>query len=204
VSQHSSDADPPGSSFLGEAPPSPGAERLFDGDRKDPGYVMNTSRLWAHDPAALDGLTELLDHVSRAASLTYRQRAVIVTCCASTLGDSYCSLAWGRRLAGEVGADTAGRVLRGDDAHLDTAERALARWARRVAGDPNATTAADVQELRDAGFDDAQIFAVTAYAALRIAFSTVNDALGAPPDRELRVVVPPDVRDAVTFGRPAG
>jgi alkylhydroperoxidase family enzyme len=78
----------------------------------------------------------------------------------------------------------------------------LARWARRVTGDPNSTAAADVQALRDAGFDDEQIFAITVYVALRIAFSTVNDALGARPDRRLADSVPAPVRAAVTFGRP--
>ena len=81
-------------------------------------------------------------------------------------------------------------------------ERALARWARQLARDPNATTAADVQSLRAAGFDEAQIFAISAFVALRIAFSTVNDALGAQPDPQLGVETPAAVRDAVTFGRP--
>lgn len=58
--------------------------------------------------------------------------------------------------------------------------------------------------MRDAGFDDAQIFAVTLFVALRIAFSTVNDALGTRPDRELGDTVPAPVRDAVTFGRAIG
>jgi alkylhydroperoxidase family enzyme len=211
VSQHSPDSSagqsPPGprpaTSFLDEAPPSFAAQRLFEDDVNGLGYVMNASRLWAHDPAALDGLSALLGHVTRSGSLTYRQRAILVTACASSLGDSYCSLAWGNRLAGEGGAEFAESVLRGDDGPLDSSERALARWARRLARDPNATTAADVQSLRDAGFEDAQIFAVSVFVALRIAFSTVNDALGAQPDGQLRVDAPAVVRDAVTFGRPA-
>jgi alkylhydroperoxidase family enzyme len=85
---------------------------------------------------------------------------------------------------------------------LDETDRALARWARKVARDPNGTTTNDIQSLRDAGFDDAQIFAISAFVALRIAFSTVNDALGAQPDQQLGVEVPDAVRDAVTFGRP--
>jgi alkylhydroperoxidase family enzyme len=125
-----------------------------------------------------------------------------VTSCASTLGDSYCSLVWGKRLAEHAGNEAAAAVLRGDDAALDVSERALARWARRVADDPNSTTVADVDELRAAGFDDAQIFAITVYAALRLAFSTVNDALGALPDRRLSHEVPTEIRDAVSFGRP--
>ncbi len=79
------------------------------------------------------------------ASLTFRQRAILVTACASALGDSYCSLAWGKKLAGDAGATVAEGVLRGDDAALDDTERVLARWARQLARDPNSTTAADVQ-----------------------------------------------------------
>jgi uncharacterized peroxidase-related enzyme len=197
------DAAPwPATSFLADAPPSPGAERLVDADLKGLGYVMNISRLWAYDPAALHGLTDLLGHVTQSGSLTHRQRAILVTSCASALGDSYCSLAWGKRLAAEAGSEVASRVLRGDDASLDSTERALARWARRLARDPNSTTPADVQSLRAVGFDDVQIFAITVFVALRIAFSTVNDALGTQPDRQLGVDAPEAVRDAVTFGRP--
>jgi alkylhydroperoxidase family enzyme len=205
MSQHSSDTggdERAATSFLEEPLPSTGAQRLFDDDVKGLGYVMNASRLWAHDPAALDALSDLLGHVTSAGSLTHRQRAILIACCASTIGDSYCSLSWGKKLADDLGAEAAARVLRGDDAPLDNRDRALARWARQLAGDPNSTTTADVQMLRAEGFDNAQIFAITVYAALRIAFSTVNDALGALPDRQLGVEVPAEVCNAVDFGRP--
>ncbi len=78
----------------------------------------------------------------------------------------------------------------------------MAVWARKVARDPNGTSAADVQELRDAAFSDDQIFAITVFVALRIAFSTVNDALGICPDAALRSTAPQEVLEAVTFGRP--
>ena len=164
---------------------------------------MNASKLWAHDPAALEGLSDLLGLVTRTGSLAYRQRAVLVASCASALGDSYCSLAWGTKLAAEAGVDVAERVLRGDDTSLDDSERMLARWARQLARDPNSTTSGDVAAMRAAGFDDAQIFAITVFVALRIAFSTVNDALGALPDRQLGVEAPAEVLDVVArFGRP--
>jgi alkylhydroperoxidase family enzyme len=79
----------------------------------------------------------------------------------------------------------------------------MAAWARKVARDPNATTPADIQALRDTGLDDRQIFAITAFVALRLAFSTINDALGAQPDAQLAQSVPQEVREAVTYGRPA-
>ena len=39
------------------------------------------------------------------------------------------------------------------------------------------TTASDVEQLRTLGFHDSQILALTIYLGLRVAFSTVNDAL---------------------------
>ncbi|QWZ06496.1 methyltransferase domain-containing protein [Nocardioides panacis] len=112
-------------------------------------------------------------------------------------GDSVLDVACGAGLALELAA-ARGATCAG----IDASERALAGWARRVARDPNATTAEDVQVLRDAGFDDARILAVTAFVALRLAFSTVNDALGCRPDRAVVDGLPEPVSAAVTWGRP--
>ena len=49
---------------------------------------------------------------------------------------------------------------------------------------------------------DGQIFAITSFVALRLAFSTINDSLGAQPDAQLALSVPQQVREAVTYGRP--
>jgi uncharacterized peroxidase-related enzyme len=192
----------PNVSFLAPAPPTPEGQALYDGDLADMGFVMNLSRVWAYQPSAQQGLADLMAQAVDAASLSFRQRGILVTATASAMGDSYCSLAWGQRLAREAGDDVSATVLRGDDAPLDPTERALARWARQVARDPNATTAQDVDELRAVGFDDAQIFALTCYVAFRLAFSTINDAVGTRPDHDLAASVPAPVRDAVTFGRP--
>jgi alkylhydroperoxidase family enzyme len=77
----------------------------------------------------------------------------------------------------------------------------MASWARKVVRDPNATTTADVQELRDAGLSEEQIFSITAFVALRVAFSTVNDALGACPDAQLVDSLPAAVTESVSYGR---
>jgi uncharacterized peroxidase-related enzyme len=190
------------SSFLNEPPTTPEARALFDDDVDDVGYVMNTTRLWAHQPAAVTGLFELLGRVNAEGGFSLRERGILVSATASALGDSYCALAWGAKLGKEAEPALAAAVISGVDNGLTDRERAMARWARAVARDPNGTTASDVLALRDAGFDDRQIFAMTAFAALRIAFSTVNDALGAAPDAELRQTAPAPVLAAVTFGRP--
>jgi uncharacterized peroxidase-related enzyme len=178
------------------------ARQMFDEDTAELGYVMAATRLWAYQPHAVIALFDLARQITAEQTLTVRQRSVLVTACASALGDSYCALVWGNRLAERSTPDTAAGVLRGVDDGLTSDERALAAWARTVARTPNGATLADVERLRAAGFSDPQIFAITAFVALRLAFSTVNDALGLRPDAALRTTTPTVVRDAVTFGRP--
>jgi uncharacterized peroxidase-related enzyme len=185
--------------FLSEPPETDQVLAIYDEDVADRGYVMNLSRVWAHLPRVNAAFTRAIEAAS--AGLTVRERGVLVTACASTMGDSYCSLAWGRRFSDEAGIEAAVGVLTGTDEGLSDPERALAVWARKVTSDPNGTTAADVEALRAAGYDDARILALTVYVAVRRAFSTVNDALGAVPDDELRDAAPPAVRDVVTWGR---
>ena len=189
-------------SFLEEPPVSRQAQELFDEDLAEDGFVWNVSRLWAHQPDTLRQLFELMSQAFRASGLSFRQRGILVTAAASTLGDSYCSLAWGGKLAKASDATLAAGVLTADDAGLTDQEKAIAGWARKVAKDPNATTPADIQALRDCGLDDGQIFAVTTFVALRLAFSTINDSLGAQPDLQLAESLPREVREAVTYGRP--
>jgi len=188
-------------SFLQDPPVSPQVQALYDEDLAGGGYVSNGSRLWAHQPDTKKGLFELMSQALSPSGLTFRQRGILVTAAASALGDSYCSLAWGGKLGKASGAAIAAGVLNGSDAGLTDQEKAMAGWARKVARDPNATTPADVQALRDAGLDDGQIFAITAFVALRLAFSTINDSLGAQPDAELAQSLPQEVREAVTYGR---
>jgi uncharacterized peroxidase-related enzyme len=189
-------------SFLEEPPDSPEVQELFDDDLSDDGFVWNVSRLWAHQPVTLKQLFALMSDAFRASGLSFRQRGILVTAAASTLGDSYCSLAWGGKLAKASDAALAAGVLTGSDTGLTEQEKAMAAWARKVARDPNATTPADIATLRDCGLDDEQIFAITAFVALRLAFSTINDSLGAQPDAQLAQSLPREVREAVTYGRP--
>jgi uncharacterized peroxidase-related enzyme len=188
-------------SFLEEPTVSAQVQALYDEDIADDGYVWNVSRLWAHQPESVEQLFGLMSQAFKPSGLSFRQRGILVTAAASALGDSYCSLAWGGKLGKASDPDVAAGVLNGSDAGLTAQEKAMATWARKVARDPNATTTADVQALRDSGLDDSQIFAITTFVALRLAFSTINDALGAQPDAQLAESLPREVRDAVTWGR---
>jgi uncharacterized peroxidase-related enzyme len=143
----------------------------------------------------------LREDLLTGSSLSPREVAVMVAATAATLGDAYCALAWGERLAALSDDETAAAVLEGRRPQLSERESALADWSRRVVHDPNATSEADVARLRAAGLDDREIFEATAWIAVRLAFSTVNDALGARPDGQLVEKTPRRVRDAVTYGR---
>ena len=189
-------------SFLDDPELDEHVERMYADDLSGQGYVAHLTRVWAHSPEALAALSYVLHQATVTAGLDMRTRALLVSACAATIGDSYCSLAFGSKLAREAGDEVAAAVLRDRDATLSAEERTLVRWARRVSRDPSATTAEDVDALRALGYDDRQIFAITVFVALRLAFSTVNDALGATPDAELVARVPAAVRSAVTYGRP--
>lgn len=189
--------------FVRDPAPHPDVAAMLDADRAEHGFVMNLTRVWAHQPDVHRAYVALVTAAADAAGLTMRDRGVLVTALASTMGDSYCSLAWGGRLADE--ADDPGvpvAVLTGSDEGLDERDRALAAWARAVARDPGSTTPDDVDRLRSAGLDDAQVVAATVYVAARLAFSSVNGALGARPDAGLRGSTPPEVLAAITWGRP--
>lgn len=177
-------------------------QALFDGDVNQVGYVMNLTRAWAWHPRLKSGLFDLLGEAAEGAGLTFRDKGVLVTAMAAAMGDSYCSLAWGTRLASASDPANAASVLAAPSEVAERRDAALADWARRLVSDPNAATAADVDELRSVGFDDSQIAALTIFVGLRLAFSTVNDGLGIAPDRQLAEDAPDEVRAAVTYGRP--
>ena len=188
--------------FLAEPASTPLREQMHTTDRYALGYVANLTRVWAQCPEALATLSHGLALAVGVGRLEPRHRVVLATATGAVAGDSYCSIAWGSKLAATAGEQAAAGVLTGDDSGLDPVEQALADWARRVTRAPSETTRQDVDRLRALGFDDEQVFAVTLFVALRLAFSTVNDALGAVPDAELAAQAPAAVLAAVTFGRP--
>jgi uncharacterized peroxidase-related enzyme len=165
------------------------------------GYINNHTRLWGWRPDVMTELQTLCSDLTADSGLSPREVAVMVTAMAAARGDSYCSLAWGQKLADLSDEATAANVITAHPANLSVREAALAGWSRQLVRDPNATNRADVDRLRQAGLSDRDIFEATTWIAMRMAFSTVNGALGARPDRQLAQRTPQLVRNAVTFGR---
>jgi uncharacterized peroxidase-related enzyme len=188
--------------FLREPPASDATDAAFDEDRDADGYVNNWTRLWSWRPDLLGAFSELRASLMDSSALADRDWAVLVTATASERGDSYCSLAWGARLAKLSDDATAAQIIAGAPAPaLSEREAALADWARQVVRDPNATTEGDVARLRELGLGDREIFEATAFVAFRLALSATNDALGAAPDKQLADAAPDPVRAAVNYGR---
>jgi uncharacterized peroxidase-related enzyme len=188
--------------FLEDPPHSKEVEADFEADREEDGYVTNGTRLWAWRPGLFGEFRALRSELMQSSALADRDWAILVTATASQLNDSYCSLAWGPRLAELSDAETSAQVLTGLPASsLSERENALAEWARKVVRDPNATTSEDVARLREVGLGEQEIFDATAFIAFRLALATVNDALGAAPDKQLVDAAPEPIRRVVTYGR---
>ena len=190
--------------FITEPENSADTARVYQSSVDSQGFVMNLTRAWAWRPDVFEGFAALRSLLTTHSSLSKREQAVIVCATAAELGDAYCSLAWGETLAAQAGAATAAAVIGASaDNGLNARERALAEWSRKIVDDPNATSAQDVTALRSAGLSEKEIVEATMFAAFRLAFSTVNDALGVKPDWELAQSAPEEIMAAVTFGRPA-
>ncbi|MEV6815245.1 hypothetical protein [Micromonospora sp. NPDC051296] len=190
--------------FLVDPPETPAVTTVYEADVTSDGYVNNLTRVWCWRPDVLASFQALRADLLSGSDLSPRDVAVMVAATAAARGDAYCALAWGTRLAELSDEATAAKVLRGVDGGLSERDAALAGWSRQVVQNPNTTTEAHVNRLRDLGLSDRAIFEVTAWIAFRLAFSTINDALGARPDPQLAERAPRLVREAVTYGRRIG
>lgn len=189
--------------FISQPPHNDDVTRIYASSLRSQGFLMNLTRAWAWRPEVFEGFAALRAQLTSNSTLTQRDLAILVTATAAAIGDSYCALAWGTTLAREAGPAIASAVLRNDSpGTLPSRDQALATWARKVARDPNGTMSADVAHLREVGLSEREIVEATMFIAFRMAFSSVNDALGVNPDWELAAAAPPEVARAVAFGRP--
>jgi uncharacterized peroxidase-related enzyme len=188
--------------FLAAPPEDRAVQALYDEARSQDGYVANYIKVWAWRPEVRTAYDETRQLVASQTSLSAREIAVLNSTTASRLGDSYCAIAWGSRLAELTDATTAAALLRRDETpELSERERALVSWASAVVEHPSNTTQTDVDALRAAGLSDRDVVDATLLVAFRLAFGTVNDALGARPDRQLAEAAPQAVLSSVTYGR---
>jgi len=189
--------------FVTPPPQSEDADRIYRASLESQGFPMNLTKVWAWRPEVFEGFAALRAQLTNNSALTKRDLSVLVSATAAAIGDSYCALAWGATLAHETSPAVASAILTNHrTGGVSERDQALAQWARKVAKNPSGTLATDVSDLREAGLTEREIVETTVFVAFRIAFSTVNAALGANPDWQLAAAAPPEVVRAVDFGRP--
>jgi uncharacterized peroxidase-related enzyme len=188
--------------FLSTPPADGLVQDIYGDSESEDGFVANFIRLWCWRPQVHLAYTKTRAMLLDQTELSPRETAVLNSATACTLRDSYCSIAWGTRLANLIDSATAGALLRREETPaLSKREQALVAWVAAVVAQPSGTTRHDVEKLQAAGFSELEIFDATALVAFRLAFSTVNNALGARPDRQLANEAPLEVLASVNYGR---
>ena len=161
---------------------SPALQELYDKNKETLGYIANYTRLFSHRPEVLVAWVNLLKTIRQHTDM--RRYELITLAAAKTLKSSYCSLAHGAVLKEKFypGEDMIAISNDYHHASLSEAEIAMMDFAVKVVRDATAITSYDVQALRDNNFSEAEIFDITAIAAVRCFFSKTLDALAAEPD----------------------
>lgn len=184
-------------SYLEEAPDTDDRAALYTADLQRQGYVANYTEVFAHRPRVYRAWREL--NAAVKAGMDPVRYEVATVAVAAELRSSYCTLAHGQILAGQVGEDLAVRVVAGQANEPEHA--AVTELARKVASSPADITPADLHGLRALGFDDTDLLDVVLAAAARCFFSSVLEATGAEPD-PVYADLPVRLQTALTVGRP--
>ena len=167
------------------------------------GYVANYTKLFALRPNVYAAWQALNGAVKEGMDLRRYELATLAA--ARALKSSYCALAHGKVLRDKFyDAETVGAMARKDNesAGLDETDLAVMEFAAKVARNAPGITAEDVDGLRAHGLSDVDVFQLILAVAARCFFSTALDAAGAEPDAAYRQSIEPELREALTFGRP--
>jgi uncharacterized peroxidase-related enzyme len=175
---------------------------LYEADRLKFGYVPNLTRAFSLRPGVYAAWRELIGQIQ--AGMELRRYELATVAAARNLRSSYCMLAHGSVLASRFLEPEALRAIVADhrNSGLDEVDVAVMDLAEKVADDATSVTQADIDRLRELGLTDPEILDIVLAAAARCFFSKVLDGVGALPDREYEDKLEPDLREALTVGRP--
>ena len=175
---------------------------LYEADRLKFGYVPNLTRAFSLRPGVYAAWRELIGAIQ--AGMELRRYELATVAAARSLRSSYCMLAHGSVLANRFLEPEALRAIVADHrtSGLDEVDVAVMDLAEKVASDATAVTQADIDRLREVGLTDPEILDIVLAAAARSFFSKVLDGVGALPDREYEDKLEPELREALTVGRP--
>lgn len=175
---------------------------LYGPDRERQGYVANYTKVFALRPevyAAWEVLAKTVKH-----NMDLHRYELVTLAAARRLRSSYCALAHGSVLRDRFhDAETVARIASDHhDAGLSCTDVAVMDFTEKVVSGATNVTLDDVETLRGHGLSDTDIFDVVLAAGIRCFFSTVLDAVGTRPDESYATTVEPQLRRALTVGRP--
>lgn len=188
-----------------EAEATGAVREMYETDRATFGELPNLTQAFSLRPEVYGAWRALNGAIKGGMDLRRYELATLAA--ARRLRSSYCALAHGSVLMNNAFlAPDALRALMDDDdgaaaADLSPVDIAVMDLADKVADDATAVSQEDIDRLRAVGLSDTEILDVVLTAAARCFFSTALDALGAAPDAKY-ATLDPDVRDALTIGRP--
>ncbi|HEY6749529.1 MAG TPA: hypothetical protein VI357_27900 [Mycobacteriales bacterium] len=174
---------------------------LYARERHRVGHVPGYARVFGARTGVYDAWRLMVGELTK--TMPPRRFELVTLVAARELRSTYCSVAHGTILTKFLSDDDVARLARGDvpDA-LDEQERAVVAFAGKAARAAADITADDVEGLRRHGLDDEEILDVILATAARCFFSTVLDATGTLADAGFAERMTPDLREALTVGRP--
>lgn len=155
---------------------------IYDGDRKNNGYVPNHAKIVSLRPDVMETWRAFQGSIRK--NLRLRTYELVTMAAANALGCRYCLLAHGAVLL-KNGFDIGQlRAIIADhhNAGLEPAEVAMMDFAQKVIHNANTVRQADIDHLRSFGLSDSAILDITLTTTMRSCFSKTFDALGAEPD----------------------
>ena len=175
---------------------------LYEADRQKFGYVPNLTRAFSLRPGVYAAWRELIGQIQ--AGMELRRYELATVAAAGRLRSSYCMLAHGSVLTTRFMEPEALRAIVADhrNSGLDEVDVAVMDLAEKVADDATSVTQADIDRMRELGLSDPEILDIVLAAAARCFFSKVLDGVGALPDAEYEDKLEPELREALTVGRP--
>jgi uncharacterized peroxidase-related enzyme len=175
---------------------------LYRAEAQRLGFLPNFVKAFSSRPEVYAAWAQLNGTIKRAMDLRRYELATLAA--ARRLRSSYCTLAHGSVLLGQFMDTKSLQAVVADhrNAGLDETDVAVMDLAEKVAADATSVTEADIDRLRALGLSDADVLDVVLAAAARCFFSKVLDAVGARPDARYAERLEPEVREALTVGRP--
>jgi uncharacterized peroxidase-related enzyme len=155
---------------------------IYEGDRKNLGYVPNHARVFSLRPEVLEAWRAFQGSIRK--NLRLRRYELVTLAAAMALNCRYCLLAHGSILIKNgVSLDQLRLILTNfSEAGLEGAEVAIMEFAQKIIRNAGEITQEDVNALRTLELEDVEILDITLTATMRSFASKTFDSLGAVPD----------------------